>query len=58
MSKYEAKITGSSNGFYALVVRVDEDGKLNVISHYKGRHFSTVSAAIKSTSKYIEKFCS
>ncbi len=58
MSKYEAKITESPNGIYALVVRVDADGEINVISHYKGRYFSTVNAAKKSTAKYIEKFCS
>lgn len=58
MSKYQAAITPSNDGsFYALVVRVDNDGFENVIAHYKGRYFKTKKAAIKSTSAYIAKFC-
>lgn len=56
MSKYQAKITNTSDGsFYALIVRVDRDGEESVIHGYKGRHFSTMKAAEKSTSAYIAK---
>jgi len=57
MSNYQASITKNAEGsFYALVVRI-ENGYKNVIGHYKGRHFATEKAAIKSTSNYIAKFC-
>jgi len=57
MSNYQASITKNNEGsFYALVVRI-EDGYKNVIGHYKGRHFKTEKAAIKSTSSYMAKFC-
>ena len=56
MSKHESRVTGNSDtGFYALIVRIDYDGSENVIYGYKGRHFSTRAAALKSTSRYIEK---
>lgn len=54
-SRYESRITNTSNGFYALIVRVDRDGQENVIHGYKGRHFATSDAAQKSTAKYIAK---
>lgn len=56
MNRYKVEITGSpERGFYALIVRVDRDGQLNVIHGYKGRHFATLQAATKSTSTYIDK---
>jgi hypothetical protein len=59
MSKYQANITKNAEGsFYALVVRVEDNGYQAVIAHYAGRHFKTEKAAVKSTSNYIAKFCS
>ena len=55
MSKHEARISEHTNGFYALVVRIDRDGEENVIHGYKGRRFKTRQAAEKSTAKYIAK---
>jgi hypothetical protein len=56
MSKYEPKVTGTiENGFYTLVIRIDKDGQENVLTGYKGRHFSTREAGIKSAKKYITK---
>lgn len=56
MSKYQANITEDNEGsFYALIVRIDRDGESNVIHGYKGRHFKTKKAAIRSTSKYLAK---
>ena len=56
MSKYQANITKNADGeFYALIVRADRDGQTQVIHGYKGRHFSTLKAAEKSTSAYIAK---
>ena len=58
MSKYISKITKNSEGsFYALIVRVDKDGEQNVIHGYKGRHFKSEKTAIRSTEKYISKYC-
>jgi len=58
MSTYKAVISKDNEGsFYALIVRVDRDGESNVIHHYKGRHFKTEKAAIKSTSNYLAKWC-
>ena len=58
MSVYKAIITKNSEGsFHALVVRVDEDGRNNVINHYPGNHFKTEKGAIRSTSNYISKYC-
>ncbi len=57
MSKYQASITPSNGSFYALVVRIGSDGFENVLRGYKGRHFKTEKAAIKSTDAYIAKFC-
>ena len=56
MSDYKARITENKDGsFYAMVVRVDDDGYVNVIGHYKARHFKTRAAAEKSTAAYIAK---
>ena len=55
MSKYEARIRKSDGSFYALVVRIDRDGEENVTHGYKGRHFKTEKAAIKSTNKFINE---
>lgn len=56
MSKYQANITKNADGaFYALIVRVDMDGQTQVIHGYKGRNFSTLKAAEKSTSAYLAK---
>lgn len=58
MATYKAKVTGNTeNGFYALVVRIDSDGQENVIHGYKGRHFSTREAGVKSANKYISAKC-
>lgn len=54
MSTHKPVIRENAYGeFYALVVRVDKDGEETVIHGYKGRHFKTEKAAIKSTTKYI-----
>lgn len=56
MSSYQPRITkNADNSFYAIVVRIDKDGYENVLNHYKGRHFSTLKAAEKSTNNYISK---
>ena len=56
MSDYQARITETADGsFYAMVVRVDDDGYVNVIGHYKARHFKTRATAEKSTATYIAK---
>ena len=56
MSGYQARITETADGsFYAMVVRVDDDGYENVVGHYKARHFKTRAAAEKSTAVYIVK---
>ena len=58
MSNYQPVIKKNSDDlYYALVVRIDCDGEKNVINHYKGRHFKTEKAAIKSTTNYIAKYC-
>lgn len=51
MSNYEARINTVT--FYTLVVRVDKDGQESVDGCFKGRHFSTMKAAVKATTKYI-----
>ena len=56
MSDYQARITETADGsFYAMVVRVDDDGYVDVVGHYKARHFKTRAAAEKSTAVYIAK---
>ena len=56
MSDYQARITETADGsFYAMVVRVDDDGYENVVGHYKARHFKTRAAAEKSTAVCIAK---
>jgi len=58
MMNYQPVVTGSKeNGFYALVVRIDADGQENVLHGYKGRHFATREAGIKSATKYIKTKC-
>ena len=58
MSKHISKISKNSEGsFYALIVRIDNDGEQNVIHGYKGRHFKSEKAAQRSTEKYIAKYC-
>jgi predicted deacetylase len=56
MSNHESRINKNADGeFYALIVRIERDGEENVIHGYKGRHFKTEKAAIKSTAAYINK---
>ncbi len=56
MSKHEPRISKNADGeFYALVVRIDRDGEESVIHGYRGRHFKTEKAALKSTTNYINK---
>lgn len=55
MSKHHGKVTESNGSFYALIVRVDNDGQESVIHGYKGRHFKTRRAAYLSISKYLAK---
>ncbi|MCT2531055.1 hypothetical protein N2382_09310 [SAR92 clade bacterium H921] len=58
MSNHQAAISKDSDGsFYALIVRIERDGYKTVIHHYKGRHFKTEAAAVRSTSNYLAKFC-
>ena len=51
---YAARITATEMGFFALVVRVDQNGWEQVDPCYRGRHFSTLANAQRSTSKYIK----
>ena len=55
MSNYKAIIRENDGLFFALIVRIDRDGEENVIHGYKGRHFSAMKAAEKSTANYIAK---
>ncbi len=55
MSKHEARITNTSQGFYALIVRIDRDGSESVIHGYNGRHYATEAAAQRNTARYIAK---
>jgi len=56
MSQYQPRVSGNEkNGFYTLVVRIDKDGQENVLNGYKGRHFATREAGVKSANKYIQK---
>lgn len=55
MSKYEPRIRANDGSFYALIVRVDKDGQESAIHGYKGRHFASEKAALKSTTSYIKK---
>ena len=58
MNNYNAVITKDGEGaFYALVVRIERDGEKVVIGHYKGRHFKTEAAAVRSTTKYMNDYC-
>jgi hypothetical protein len=55
-SRYEARVRGTEeNGFFALVVRVDADGAEQVDATYKGRHFATREAGVRSAEKHIAK---
>ena len=57
MSNYQARIRHTTEGFYALVVRVEQDGEERVDNCYRGRHFATMAAAERSTAAYIEREC-
>lgn len=55
---YQAKILANDfNEFYAMIVRIDNDGEQSVIHGYKGRSFKTLKAAERSTSNYIANHC-
>lgn len=57
MSVYKPVIIkNSEDSFYAMVARVEGDENV-IINHYKARSFKTEKAALKSTNKYIEKYC-
>ena len=53
MTYYTPKINKTSG--FALIVRVDNDGQESVINGFKGRHFKTYAAAVKSTDRYLAK---
>ena len=56
MSNYKAWINKEAEGaFFALIVRVDNDGEERVIHGYRGRHFKSLKAAMKSTNNHIAK---
>lgn len=59
MGTYQANITLENGEFYALIVRLENNGRGGVekvvITGYKGRHFKTKNAAEKSTGAYIAK---
>ena len=58
MSNYQAFISeNKTQGFFALVVRVDRDGQTNAIHGYNGRYFKTRKAAERSCERYIAKHC-
>lgn len=53
---YESEIEKNADGtFYALVVRVDDDGEKTVLRGYNGKYFKSHKAAMRSTTKYIAK---
>jgi hypothetical protein len=51
MSAYVARINPIS--FYAMVVRVDNDGEEQVDCCFRPRHFTSLKAAQKATGRYI-----
>ena len=52
---YTPNITKNSDGsFYALVIRIDNDGERNVV-HGFSRHFKTEKRASKSANAFIAK---
>lgn len=58
--EYQPRVSGNAeNGFYTLVIRYDSNGfggLEEVVQHgYKGRHFKTREAGIKSAQKWIDK---
>ena len=50
---YQARINTAT--FYAMVVRVDQDGFEQIDHTYKPRHFATLKAAERSTARHIAK---
>ena len=52
-SKYASKITNSTAGYFALIVRVELDGDERVIHGYAPRHFKTLKGAEKSVTEYF-----
>ena len=58
MSIYKPAIKKNNEGsFFAVVVRVESDGEERVIHGYRGRHFKSEKAALKSTNTHISKYC-
>ena len=56
MRNYQPRFRKNNDGsYFALIVRIDNDGQENVIHGYRGRHFSTLKAAERSTENYITK---
>jgi hypothetical protein len=54
MTTYQAKIRNTAdNLFFAMVVRVDQDGEQDVVSGFQPRHFSSLKAAEKATQKFL-----
>ena len=51
--KYAARISKNGDSSYAVIVMIHGDGFEQVIHGYKGRHFATEKAAIRSTAKYL-----
>lgn len=55
MSDCKPAITENGGSFYALIVCIEDDGFERVVYGYKGRHFKSMKAALKSTTNYINK---
>ena len=47
--------TNTGREFFTVIVRIDRDGSEQVIHGYKGRHFSSEKAALKSANGFIAK---
>lgn len=53
---YQPRLTTNRDGsVYALIVLVHAPGDEQVIHGYKGRHFKTEKAALRSCNNYIAK---
>lgn len=52
-TRYEARIRNNGESIYAYIVRIESDNAESVVNDYKGRHFSSVKAAEKSTGRYL-----
>lgn len=57
-SRYEARYSTNNDSTYAYIVRIGQDGFVQVLLDFRPRHFANRKNAEKAVAKHFAKFLS